>query len=204
MKNKNNTKSKKTKLILTIIIFIIIILTYFFMKRDSNYFKEDLIFFKNYYFREINEKQNYETNSDTLGKLIKVSKNDSNTRQMSLFSNIANELKWDKLIYPGTKGEIPIQLYGQENLKYKVKFQSKNEKPKNLMFKEKGREEEYETLEELGETLKGNLAKGEKKAIFIEWEWKYETNEKDNIQDTLDGKKIQEYNFDIIVRGEEI
>ena len=81
--------------------------------------------------------------------------------------------------------------------------QSKNQKPKNLVFNEKGRDNYYETLEDLGETLSGNIKKGEVKEVVIEWQWKYETNESGDMQDTKDGNELKEYNFLIIARGEE-
>ena len=71
------------------------------------------------------------------------------------------------------------------------------------MFNEKGRDNYYETLEKLGETLNGEIKKGEIKEITIEWQWKYETNENSDNQDTKDGKELKEYNFLIIARGEE-
>ncbi len=208
MEAKNKSKKKK---IIIILIILLIILIWFLSKGNLNFFNDDIIFFKNFYSsqgigennNENEENQNnqiYNSNSDNV---FIISTKKSETRETSLFSNISNETNWNRIIYPGTKGEFSIQLYGQENLNYQIIFQSKNQKPKNLVFNEKGRDNYYETLEALGETLTGNIEKGEMKEITIEWQWQYETNENGNMQDTKDGNELKEYNFLIIARGEE-
>lgn len=207
MEVKNKSKKKK---IIIILIILLIILIWFLSKSNLNFFKDDIIFFKNFYSsqgigennKENEENQNsqiYNSNSDNV---FRISTKKSETRETSLFSNISNEINWNRIIYPGTKGEFSIQLYGQENLNYQIIFQSKNQKPKNLVFKEKGRDNYYETLEALGETLTGNIEKGEMKEVTIEWQWQYETNENGDMQDTKDGNELKEYNFLIIARGE--
>ena len=208
MEAKNRNKKKK---IIIILIILLIILIWFLSKNNLNFFKDDIIFFKNFYSsqgigennNENEENQNnqiYNSNSDNV---FIISTKKSETRETSLFSNISNETNWNRIIYPGTKGEFSIKLYGQENLNYQIIFQSKNQKPKNLVFNEKGRDNYYETLEALGETLTGNIEKGEMKEITIEWQWQYETNENGDMQDTKDGNELKEYNFLIIARGEE-
>ena len=202
---KQQTKNKRTRTIIIILIFLLIIGIYFLLKSNNNFFKDDIILFKNFYSSINNTKENKDTkekNSSDNYNIIKISTKKQITKEMSLFSNLNNQMNWNKIIYPGTKGEFSIKLYGQEKLQYEVTFKSKNQKPENLVFKQNGKE--YETLEKLGENLKGNLQKGEIKNIVIEWEWKYETNEKQDFQDTKDGKEIREYNFEITAKGSEI
>ena len=202
---KQQTKNKRTRTIIIILIFLLIIGIYFLLKSNNNFFKDDIILFKNFYSSINNTKENKDTkekNSSDNYNIIKISTKKQITKEMSLFSNLNDQMNWNKIIYPGTKGEFSIKLYGQEKLQYEVTFKSKNQKPENLVFKQNGKE--YETLEKLGEDLKGNLQKGEIKNIVIEWEWKYETNEKQDFQDTKDGKEIREYNFEIIAKGSEI
>ena len=186
---KKQTKNRKTKTIIIILIILLIIGIYF-------------ILFKNFYSSIDNTKENKDTkekNSSDNYNIIKISTKKQITKEMSLFSNLNDQMNWNKIIYPGTKGEFSIKLYGQEKLQYEVTFKSKNQKPRNLVFKQNGKE--YETLEQLGKNLKGNLQKDEIRNIVIEWEWKYETNEKQDFQDTKDGKEIREYNFEIIAKG---
>ena len=45
------------------------------------------------------------------------------------------------------------------------------------------------------------LEKNKTKKIEINWEWPYEINEKENIQDTKDGKNIEKYAFEICAIG---
>ena len=202
---KKQTKNRKTKTVIIILIILLIIGIYFLLKNENNFFKDDIILFKNFYSSINNTKENKDTkekDSSDNYNIIKISTKKQITKEMSLFSNLNDQMNWNKIIYPGTKGEFSIKLYGQEKLQYEVTFKSKNQKPENLVFKQNGKE--YETLEKLGENLKGNLQKGEIKNIVIEWEWKYETNEKQDFQDTKDGKEIREYNFEITAKGSEI
>lgn len=202
---KKQTKNRKTKTVIIILIILLIIGIYFLLKNENNFFKDDIILFKNFYSSINNTKENKDTkekDSSDNYNIIKISTKKQITKEISLFSNLNNQMNWNKIIYPGTKGEFSIKLYGQEKLQYEVTFKSKNQKPRNLVFKQNGKE--YETLEKLGENLKGNLQKDEIKNIVIEWEWKYETNEKQDFQDTKDGKEIREYNFEITAKGSEI
>ena len=202
---KEKIKNKKKKILILIPIILLIIGIYYFLKNDDNFFKDDIIFFKNFYSSINNTKENKDTNENDSSSdnynIIKISTKKQTTKEMTLFSNLKDQMNWNKIIYPGTKGEFSIKLYGQENLQYEITFRSKNQKPKNLVFKENGKE--YETLEQLGEDLNGNIKKDEIKNIAIEWEWKYETNEKQDLQDTKDGREIREYNFEITAKGKE-
>ena len=199
---KKQTKNRKTKTVIIILIILLIIGIYFLLKNENNFFKDDIILFKNFYSSINNTKENKDTkekDSSDNYNIIKISTKKQITKEMSLFSNLNDQMNWNKIIYPGTKGKFSIKLYGQEKLQYEVTFKSKNQKPRNLVFKQNGKE--YETLEKLGEDLKGNLQKGEIKNIVIEWEWKYETNDKQHVQETKDGKEIREYNFEITAKG---
>ena len=149
MKLKN--KNKKRKIIIVLIILLIILIL-FISKNKLNFFKEDIIFFKNFYVSQTKENEkNRENQNNNLNSnnIFKISNEKTETIETTLFSNLSNETNWNKIIYPGTKGEFSIHLYGQENLNYQIIFQSKNQKPKNLAFNEKGRDNNYETQEEL-------------------------------------------------------
>lgn len=193
-------KLKKKKILIIILIILLISCIYFILKSNNNFFKDDIIFFKNFY-SSINKNSTKEKNQNIKDNILKISTKKQNTKEMNLFSNLKNQTNWNKIIFPGTKGEFLVKLYGQENLRYEITFKSKNQKPKNLVFKQNGKE--YETLEELGKDLNGILLKKELKNILIEWKWEYETNPKQNSQDTKDGQLIKEYNFEIIAKGKE-
>lgn len=67
-------------------------------------------------------------------------------------------------------------------------IQSKTKQPQNFKF--------Y-IQEETGE-----LKKNQKKKIQVNWEWEYETNIKNNNQDTKDAKEIKKFYFEIYTIGE--
>lgn len=88
-----------------------------------------------------------------------------------------------------------------------MEFKSQNEKPYNLKFRLKEKKEEYRTLEELQNSMQGEIHINETKKIDICWEWKYESDSQNvkiqDIRDVTDSIKIQTYNFTINVLGEE-
>ena len=114
----------------------------------------------------------------------------------------------NKKIAPGTSGNFNILLDTNKDSKYKIYFQSVNEKPQNLYFKaiKDGKEiAKTQTLEELSEKLDGNIVKKEKIKINIQWYWNFENNKANSdIQDTEDSKKIKRYQFNLYALGEEI
>ncbi len=74
-----------------------------------------------------------------------------------------------------------------------------NNKPENLVFQIEGKDRKYEKLEDLEKELKGEI--NENKKIVIHWEWEYEKNTLQDIQDTKDGENIKQYNFTIYASG---
>ena len=74
-----------------------------------------------------------------------------------------------------------------------------NNKPENLVFQIEGKDRKYEKLEDLEKELKGEI--NENKKIVIHWEWEYEKNNLQDIQDTKDGENIKQYNFTIYASG---
>lgn len=92
-------------------------------------------------------------------------------------------------------------LLTNEKIKYQIKFESKNTKPENLIFKIDGQDREYKELKDMENELKGEIQQNKK--IVIYWEWDYEKNQIQNFQDTQDGIQIKQYNFMIYAIGEE-
>ncbi len=82
-------------------------------------------------------------------------------------------------------------------------FISENKKPKNLVFYKEGENTQYSSLEELQKNLKGTINKNQIKNITIHWKWKYEINDNENKQDSIDGQAIAKYNFSIYTIGNE-
>lgn len=120
---------------------------------------------------------------------------------INLLDTVDNKTLVYEKIAPGTSGGFDIVLKSNQQINYKIEFESKNAKPVNLQFYTLDNLQKYNTLEELGENLEGSISKNEEKTIHIFWEWSYETNKDANIQDTIDANNIREYNFLIYVRG---
>lgn len=119
--------------------------------------------------------------------------------------NVKNVAK-DK-IAPGTNGEFSIIISTKNStvdMKYSVSFEDvTREKPQNLLFKIKGTNKEYSSLQELENYLKGVAKKQTQTEYVIEWRWPYEINNTQDITDTNDGIKLNNYKFRIHVYGEE-
>ena len=101
MEAKNKNKKKK---IIIVLIILIIMLIWFLSKSNLNFFKDDIIFFKNFYSSQgesekggqNDENQNsqiYNSNSD---HVFRISTKKSETRETSLFSNISNKTNWNR------------------------------------------------------------------------------------------------------------
>ena len=207
-------KNRKKQYMIVIIIFIcLIVLIMHFTIYD--FLQEDVIFFQ--FFNSKNQSKNISDNTNE--SKIKEGRNQEETsiNTKSIFFNVQFQhtklkavdlmetidektLVYEK-IAPGTSGRFDIILHANQNMNYQIQFESKNEKPSNLFFYSTEEEKIYYTLEELGENLTGKLLKNEEKTIPIYWKWKYETDENQDEQDTLEARKIREYHFLIYVQG---
>lgn len=202
----------KGKIKIFIILSLIFILIIFLIKIFS--FKG---FINN---QEINDYTFFKLFSNGLSKQEKIE--ESNEYKFKVeYNNIdfksielLNTVNKEKLVYekiaPGTRGSFNIILNSNKNLKYKIIFESINEKPQNLNFIALENEKllgKAKTLEELSQYLIGNITKNENVNITINWFWNYENKENSeltDIQDTEDSKNIEKYQFNIYAYGEQI
>ena len=201
---KDKIKILKLSIILLISITIIIIL-------NSNiklFQSDDYIFLK--IFQKINNenKIDYNKKESEENYIFKVDLKNIDIKQIDLMKTVDKNTCLNKKIAPGTSGNFNILLETNKDSKYKIYFQSVNEKPQNLYFKAIKDVKEIaktQTLEELSEKLDGNIAKKEKIKINIQWYWNFENNKANSdIQDTEDSKKIKRYQFNLYALGEEI
>lgn len=95
-------------------------------------------------------------------------------------------------------------------MKYKISFiDINNEKPNNMIFKIRGSDKSYSSLQELQNNLEGIINAHSTKEIIIDWQWAYESgNNEDSIIkndkiDTSNGKVLESYKYRINVIGEE-
>ncbi len=203
-------KRKKFIKLIFLIILIFIIIKIFFL---NNFFKtqqnDDILFLK--LFSNINSKSNYTISKNKKVKeyRFKISYKNTDFKSIDLSDTIDGQTLVHEKIAPGTTGSFDILLESNQNLKYKIQFNSKSNKPKNLNFKALKGEKvlcESNTLEELSENLMGYINKNEKIIITIKWYWNFESMKDDNtdIQDTMDSENIKKYQFDIYTIGEEL
>ena len=95
-------------------------------------------------------------------------------------------------------------------MKYKVNFiDITNEKPNNIIFKIRGKNKAYSSLQKLQNDLDGTIKARSIKEIIIDWQWSYESGNSPEIIknndkiDTLNGELLNSYKFKINVIGEE-
>lgn len=152
----------------------------------DNYINENL---------ESDDKQQYKFN---------VKYENLDLQEINLAKTINKKTLVNEKIAPGVRGEFDIIIESNIDTNYYVNFESMNSKPKNLTFNVKQGKNKYENVEELGKELTGIIQKNTTKTLTIQWQWEYENTLIQDIQDTKDGKTIEEYNFRIIVLGKQI
>ena len=172
------------------------------------FLQEDLLFFQ--FFNSRNPSDNIakegikeNTKEETKIKVMyfTVQHKDKKLKALNLKDTVDNKTLVYEKIAPGTSGRFDILLISNEDLNYKIEFESKSEKPTNLQFYTSENGKSYHSLEELGEDLTGRVLRKEEKSIPIYWKWEYEISEEQDKQDTLEAKKIREYDFLIYVQG---
>ncbi len=201
-------KRKKRYIIIMIILVCIIFFMINFIRYD--FLQEDLLFFQFLSSRNQSKDisnvrkqvvENDETNINVKNIFFDVQYQKTTIKALNLTETLDNKTLVYEKIAPGTSGEFEILLNANQNMNYKIAFESENEKPTNLQFYTTNKEKRYATLENLGEILTGKILRNEEKIIPVYWEWKYETSQGQNKQDTLEAKKIREYHFLIYVQG---
>ena len=178
-----NLKINRKKIVILILIFIIILFILFKILQSEKFnFQEDLIFFKIFGVGKIQEEGNEKSEYE-----IEVIKGKSNYKEIELLQTIDIKTLVNEKVAPGTKGSFNVFLTSNSDVDYEVEIIDKNNKPKNFKF-------------EINEKV-GKIEKDEVKKVEISWEWPYEINVEEDLQDTKDGENIDEFNFEICTIG---
>lgn len=193
-------KSRRKLVFMVLLITILLIFLWQNIKKQNNETQNDLIFFKLFNIGQQNNKKSIEKGEKTV-YYFNVSYKNIDFKNINLLDTLDRNTLVREKIAPGTKGSFEIYLETNEKIKYQIKFESKNEKPKNLNFQLEGKDRKYETLEEMEKDLIGEIS--EDKKIIINWEWNYEQNKTQDLQDTKDGENIENYKFTIYAIGEQ-
>ena len=195
MKNKNI----KRLIIVIILIFLIFKIVCSNLKFDSIK-NDDFLFLK---FLVNGQKDSIDNLNQKSIYKFNVDYKDMNLKSINLLDSVDKTTFVYEKIAPGSRGEFEIELNSNQNLIYRIEFKSNNAKPQNLnfkVFKDNVFLDEANTLEELSESMKGNINKNQKIIYKIKWYWEFQNNqglEKVDIQDTNDAKNINQYNFDV-------
>ena len=187
-------KKKRKKVLFIIIIFILIIFLFQIMKRQKDKFQDELIFFKLFSVKQEETNQIYPVYD------FYVSYKNIDFKNIYLANTLNPKNIVHEKIAPGIEGAFEMVLHTKQKINYRIQFKSINSKPQNLYFQLEGKDEKYTKLEDLESQLRGRIT--EKKKIKIYWKWDYDGNKMQDIQDTKDGQRIQQYNFIIYTIGE--
>ena len=146
--------------------------------------------------------------------VFKVNGKEDVVQNVNLLSTYHNETLINNKVAPGTSGSfnIVVDATGSEvGVDYAIEFLNESQKPQNLIFTYE--DKPYTTIQDLEKDLSGTInANDENKIrnVTINWEWQYETGENANeidqndIIDTNNAKQLENYTFDIHVKGTQV
>lgn len=145
---------------------------------------------------------------------FKINEQKEQVQTINLASTCNNGTILDNKIAPGTSGSFNIILDATDSnvgINYNINFIEETNKPNNLKFIYK--DTQYNSIKELDNCLSGTIhANAENKSITlnIQWKWDYETGDseeeifKNDLIDTEDLQKIQNYTFTIYITGTQL
>ena len=190
--------SKKKKILLVVFIVLAIILSFIGGKTFSKYLAE----------------VKGTGTAEIANWVFKVNGKEDVVQNVNLLSTYNNETLINNKVAPGTNGSfnIVVDATGSDvGVEYVIQFLNESEKPQNLIFIYQ--DKEYSTIQDLEKDLSGIInANDESKTrtITINWEWQYETGENEDeinqndIIDTNNAKQLENYTFDINVKGVQV
>lgn len=145
---------------------------------------------------------------------FKVNDQKEHIQEIKLASTYNNETLVNNKIAPGTSGNfnIIVDATGSEvGIKYNIVFSDEANKPTNLKFIYE--DQEYDSIQELENNLSGVINANEEnktKTLNIGWKWDYETGQEEeeiaanDLIDTKDAEKLQNYTFKVSVTGTQV
>ncbi len=145
---------------------------------------------------------------------FKVNDQKEHIQEIKLASTYNNETLVNNKIAPGTSGNfnIIVDATGSEvGIKYNIVFSDEANKPTNLKFIYE--DQEYNSIQELENNLSGVINANEEnktKTLNIGWKWDYETGQEEeeiaanDLIDTKDAEKLQNYTFKVSVTGTQV
>lgn len=167
---------KKITILVILLIILVLILNCFSKTKKINF--EDIIIFG--LWQDIGKDNEFVLDTKSNKSVL-----------VNIYKTIKGGRKLYQKIAPGTKGEFIIRLKRDEGLKCKIIINNVTQKPQNLEFSLNNIT--YYSLEEMQKEINNILS--EKDEVTINWEWKYDIDEQNDIEDTKDGEIAKEYVF---------
>lgn len=145
---------------------------------------------------------------------FKVNDQKEHIQEIKLASTYNNETLVNNKIAPGTSGNfnIIVDATGSEvGIRYNIVFSDEANKPTNLKFIYE--DQEYDSIQDLENNLSGVINANEEnktKTLNIGWKWDYETGQEEeeiaanDLIDTKDAEKLQNYTFKVSVTGTQV
>lgn len=145
---------------------------------------------------------------------FKVNGQDEQVESINLASTCNNETLVDNKIAPGTSGSfnILVDATGSEvGINYNITFTEEENKPQNLKFEYN--DTEYNSIKDLEDDLSGTINANDEvktRTLNVKWKWDYETGSdpeeisSNDLIDTEDAKRIQNYTFDVVITGTQV
>ena len=195
-----NVKSIKKYRIISVIFIITVLVLLIYKTSAFHKLYDDILFFKFIDIEENTKQKEINKENGTIEYIFDVSYKKTNEKNISLLDTLKKETLIENMLAPGIEGEFNIILMTNLDTKYQIKFNSKNVKPQNLKFKNLETKEIVNNIQDLD--LEGTLERNTTKIIPIKWSWNYENTKEGDLQDTIDGKNIKNYEFSINATGE--
>lgn len=145
---------------------------------------------------------------------FKVNGQNEQVEQIKLVSTCDNETLVGNKIAPGTSGSfnIIVDAIGSEvGINYNIAFTEEENKPQNLKFEYN--DKEYNSIKDLEKDLSGTITANDEnktRTLNIKWKWDYETGsdseevKTNDLVDTQDAQRIDNYTFDVVVTGTQV
>ena len=125
----------KIKILKLLIIIFLISITIIIVNSNIKLFQSYAYIFLKIFQKSVNQPKDIDKTKKEENYIFKVNLKNIDIKQIDLMKTADKSTYVNEKIAPGTSGNFNILLETNKNSKYKIYFQSINEKPKNLYFK---------------------------------------------------------------------
>ena len=170
---------KKKAVFILIIILILIFIFLSFYKSKKNIFDDITIFSL---WNGIGDKNEYVINPEKRENI-----------KIDVFKTVEKGTEIYKKIAPGSHGKFTIKLTKPIEANSDVVLKELSNKPQNLIFTLN--QKQYDSIEKMQQEINEIFKIQDEVTIY--WEWPYELDTENDIQDTKEGEKAERYLFEV-------